>query len=96
MGQNFPGCKWVFRRSGKRVIDFRVSWKRATKAAGVPDLLFHDLRRTVVRNMRKSNVPQVIRMKISEHKTIAWNVATTSRMTLTCNSPKPLLNSGKT
>ena len=67
--QNFPGCPWVFHRSGNRVVDFRRVWEDATKAAGVPDLHFHDLRRTAVRNMRKNNVPQVIRMKISGHKT---------------------------
>jgi len=44
-------------------------WEDATNAAGIPDLHFHDLRRTAVRNMRKNNVPQVIRMKISGHKT---------------------------
>jgi len=67
--ENFPACPWVFHRSGIPIKTFQTIWKKAVAAVGVPDLLFHDLRRTAVRNMRKSNVPQVIRMKISGHKT---------------------------
>jgi integrase len=67
--ENWPDSPWVFNRRGKQIKDFRIGWENACKVAGVPELNFHDLRRTAVRNMRRDGVPQVIRMKISGHKT---------------------------
>lgn len=53
----------------KRIVDFRVVWENGCKAAGVPDLLFHDLRRTGARNLRNSGVPETTVMAIGGWKT---------------------------
>ncbi len=63
---------YVFtRQDGKPVADFRERWERLTVAAGCPKLLFHDLRRSGVRNMIRRGIPEVVAMRISGHKTRA-------------------------
>jgi integrase len=57
------------RKDGQRVLDFRCAWRNACVAAGVPKLLFHDLRRTGARNLRRLGVAEGTIMKIGGWKT---------------------------
>jgi integrase len=57
------------REDGKPVRDFRGAWASACEAAKVPNLLFHDLRRTAARNLRRAGVAEGVIMKIGGWKT---------------------------
>jgi len=59
----------VFHNGGKVIVDFRRSWRRACAAAGVSGRRFHDLRRTAVRNLIRSGVPERVAMDVTGHTT---------------------------
>jgi integrase len=56
-------AEFVFHEGGIPIGGIRKSWAAACKATGVPGLRFHDLRRSAIRNMTRSNVPPSIAMK---------------------------------
>ncbi len=60
---------FLFARGSRPIKNFRDSWTQACQRAGVPNLLFHDLRRTAVRNLRRAGVAETVIMKITGHRT---------------------------
>lgn len=66
--QKWDGCPYVFHHGPLRIGNFWKAWDTACRQAGCPGKLFHDLRRTGVRNLIRSGVPQSVAMRISGHK----------------------------
>ena len=63
---------WCFhRKGGRQVHGVRKAWARACQQAGVPGMVFHDLRRTAIRNMIRAGVPERVAMLVAGHKTRA-------------------------
>ena len=68
----FPKCTYAFfGETGERIVEFRKAWESACKKAGVDGLIFHDLRRSAARNMRRAGVPEATIMKIAGWRTPA-------------------------
>ena len=71
-----PDCPLLFYRLRKgkpvRIYEFRKTWATACRKAGIQagkaGRIFHDLRRTGVRNLRRAGVDRKVAMAISGHR----------------------------
>ena len=61
-------CPWVFHRNGKPIKSFYAAWHSACKKAGLPGRIPHDFRRTAVRNLIRSGVPELVAMQLTGHR----------------------------
>jgi integrase len=57
--------------TGETWKDIRKMFHRACRAAKLPGIWFHDLRRSFVTNARRRGVPESVVMKMSGHRTRA-------------------------
>ena len=64
-------CPFLIQRDGKPVYDWEKAWATACTLAGMPDALFHDLRRTALTSMIEAGLSEKEAMEISGHRTRA-------------------------
>lgn len=90
--RDFPNCKLLFHKDGNFIHKhqwFYRQWNNACKAAGVPGLLFHDLRRTACTMLIEAGNDEQEAMRISGHKTPSafrrYHIVRSTRMTTTVN-----------
>ncbi|MBA4423392.1 MAG: hypothetical protein C0390_09910 [Syntrophus sp. (in: bacteria)] len=76
--REYPQCEYVFFREAvsptgeiqaQPIKNFQAAWRTACKKAKLSGKVFHDLRRSGVRNLVRSGVSETVAMRISGHKT---------------------------
>jgi integrase len=86
-----PACPFVVQDKGKPVFDWEKSWATACGKAGVPEIIFHDNRRTAATNMIEAGLSEKEAMEITGHKTRAifdrYHIVSERRM----RASRPLL-----
>jgi hypothetical protein len=67
--QRVPSCPYLFHHDGHRLVRFDADWKAARAVIGQPALLFHDLRRSGARTLRRQGIDELTIMKLGGWKT---------------------------
>ncbi len=69
LGTDCKPSDLVFTNKGRPIRYIYDAWRTATKKVGLEGLYLHDCRRTAVRNLVRSGVPEKVARTISGHKT---------------------------
>jgi integrase len=67
--QKWPDCRWVFHYLDRPIGSHVKGFVDACKAASLPNLRFHDLRRSAIRNMERAGISRKTAMEYSGRRT---------------------------